>query len=144
MQPLISFQCFYFKFLQAGTWALPQCWGSSHRDNIFAWVSWTGLCIGPSPICTFICWLSENFHLLVGFLWQQSTVRGKQVCAPGGRCSKFLLMAGSAQNFCSGWAVLKISAQGGQCSNIVPDFSYHNSFLIADCKEVRLLIRIFF
>jgi len=32
-------------------------------------------------------------------------------------------------------SLLESYGQGGQCSNIVPDFSYHNSFLIADCKE---------
>ena len=35
------------------------------------------------------------------------------------------------------------ATKGGQCSNIVPDFSYHNSFLIADCKEVSTLIKHF-
>ena len=35
------------------------------------------------------------------------------------------------------------STKGGQCSNIVPDFSYHNSFLIADCKEVSTLTKDF-
>jgi len=32
-------------------------------------------------------------------------------------------------------SLLETHGQGGQCSNIIPDFSYHNSFLIADCKE---------
>jgi len=32
-------------------------------------------------------------------------------------------------------SLLEAHGQGGQCSNIVPDFSYHNSFLIADCNE---------
>ena len=31
--------------------------------------------------------------------------------------------------------LLEQHGQGGQCSDIVPDFSYHNSFLIADPKE---------
>ena len=35
------------------------------------------------------------------------------------------------------------ATKGGQCSNIVPDFSYHNSFLIADCKEVSTLTKDF-
>ena len=31
--------------------------------------------------------------------------------------------------------LLETHGQGGQCSDIVPDFSYHNSFLIADSSE---------
>lgn len=35
--------------------------------------------------------------------------------------------------------LLEAHGQGGQCSNITPDFAYHNSFLIADCREVWVL-----
>ncbi len=36
-------------------------------------------------------------------------------------------------------SLLEKHGQGGQCSDIVGDFAYHNSFLIADAKEAFVL-----
>ena len=35
--------------------------------------------------------------------------------------------------------LLEEYGQGGQCSDLVPDFSYHNSFLIADRSSAWVL-----
>jgi secernin len=35
--------------------------------------------------------------------------------------------------------LLEQYGQGGPCSDTVPDFTYHNSFLIADSKEAWIL-----
>ena len=85
---------------------------------------------GPSSFCTFNLWISGNFHLPVATI---STVEE----------NKFFLRVGTGHCPVGSAPILLKScsniAQGGQCSNIVPDFSYHNSFLIADCNEVKFV-----